>query len=788
MKKLILLLFLLPVLLFGIETSYNLKNATGYYTLGQNDAISTAIFDRSGSKNNGTSATSPVFTYDQNNTPNSAQIYNGTSDKVTFGNVGNIKTFGIWIYPTANTRSIADFDGGTISIEIDGSNDITATGWTAPTIYVGGLVGTAITLNDWNYISVTSATAVNATALVIGNEATWFAGNLSDHIVYSDEKSADFIYSQYLAGQTTAGIVEDGTDLLSGWDFTSGWNIVTGTIDDFDSFTTTGAGGLLSVAEILTANRTYRLRFAGTTTATRIDVQTAGAGAQILATVSGTFDTTVEVLFLGANGNLKLYLRHSDAGTSDITIFELTDITNQRVATLSQNLGFDMPMTPKITKSGATKDSGTLTIDRKYVITAQDGEDFTADGSPDNNVGTIFVATGTNVTLDANDTVKEIDAVTLDLSNNANHGIVSGATVQYDGLVNAGAGIAYIPSTVAKGVWEFNLNKGADANALAVHFMTNDTNQRYNTEGYVLVMSAGEAIFLFDGMDGGTPLFQTVNSYITINTDYRIRIERTDDGTFTVKIMGGAFGWNDWTIVSTAGGSGSNPVLDNTYTTSSYFVNDLDNGDSISDLYINGKPIQLSDATQSTGTWTTTKPSYYYDGTDVITIPSSYNSTFVGDFSISYWLKPDDGQPASAIYLFGDYVDVTGRQYLRLNTDGTILFRFDGNSDIETLSTDSAVFPNGSTDFTHITIAGDQSAAEFKIYVNGVLEPTTVGNSITSANWALYNSTTDKYYFGDHDNATGNYLGYGTHPRIWGSFQSATEALQEHNRLKSHYQ
>ena len=57
------------------------------------------------------------------------------------------------------------------------------------------------------------------------------------------------------------------------------------------------------------------------------------------------------------------------------------------------------------TTDGAELSSGTLTVGKTFKITAQDGEDFTADGSPDNVVGTIFTATGTNVTLDANDKV-----------------------------------------------------------------------------------------------------------------------------------------------------------------------------------------------------------------------------------------------------------------------------------------------------------------------------------------------------------------------------------------------
>jgi len=59
---------------------------------------------------------------------------------------------------------------------------------------------------------------------------------------------------------------------------------------------------------------------------------------------------------------------------------------------------------------GSELDSGNLTPGTLYQITAQDGEDFTADGAEDNEVGTYFIATGTSVTLDANDKVKAVTA------------------------------------------------------------------------------------------------------------------------------------------------------------------------------------------------------------------------------------------------------------------------------------------------------------------------------------------------------------------------------------------
>lgn len=60
--------------------------------------------------------------------------------------------------------------------------------------------------------------------------------------------------------------------------------------------------------------------------------------------------------------------------------------------------------------TGAEQSSGNLTIDKIYRITARDDADFTADGAPDNNVDTVFIATGTSVTLDSGDKVEEITA------------------------------------------------------------------------------------------------------------------------------------------------------------------------------------------------------------------------------------------------------------------------------------------------------------------------------------------------------------------------------------------
>ena len=97
----------------------------------------------------------------------------------------------------------------------------------------------------------------------------------------------------------------------------------------------------------------------------------------------------------------------------------------------------------------------------------------------------------------------------------------------------------------------------------------------------------GKNSFIFETTQSDIGVIQFAN----VNTvaDYEISgltIRRIyDPDTFAVFIKGGDFG-DDWTIIDTTGGSGTNPVKDSTYKTSNYFVADLDAGDRLANLKI----------------------------------------------------------------------------------------------------------------------------------------------------------------------------------------------------------
>lgn len=215
----------------------------------------------------------------------------------------------------------------------------------------------------------------------------------------------------------------------------------------------------------------------------------------------------------------------------------------------------------------------------------------------------------------------------IDSSGNGNHGTPQGTLTNFystddtkrphnlfdgftQGLHCDVAGVAYKESNQAYGEWEFDIYKGIDTNQISIPFI-NDINSARN-DGYEFRFTTTEGLFLTKQTGGGTvPLFSTVASYLNNNTHYRIKITRNsvvDEfvtgaiGTFAIYIKGGSFG-TDYVPVDVTGGSGTNPVTDNTYTTSAYSLSDLDSGDEISNYKQDDEAFELFDFIQDTGTY-----------------------------------------------------------------------------------------------------------------------------------------------------------------------------------------
>ncbi len=139
-----------------------------------------------------------------------------------------------------------------------------------------------------------------------------------------------------------------------------------------------------------------------------ISVTTTWQKFEVLVSAISTTTTAYIAVKLGDNGLYDFYI--------DAISFEEASFASSRWIGGDAAVGADVVVNGDFaaTSEGAELSSGNLTIGKTYKITARTGEDFTADGSPNNNVGTYFQATGTNVTLDADDKVVPITIDTWD--------------------------------------------------------------------------------------------------------------------------------------------------------------------------------------------------------------------------------------------------------------------------------------------------------------------------------------------------------------------------------------
>jgi len=147
------------------------------------------------------------------------------------------------------------------------------------------------------------------------------------------------------------------------------------------------------------------------------------------------------------------------------------------------------------------------------------------------------------------------------------------------------AGIVYLdtsivtgsPTNDAYGTWEWWISVAI--NTYPRIFFVAKLADAWNVSGqygYILYPNGGDKkVWFYESTNGTvTVKFSTASSYLTCSTWHKFRVTRRDtDGQFTA--------YMDGELIDVTGGSGSNPVTDNTTTTSSYIVLDLDAGDKI---------------------------------------------------------------------------------------------------------------------------------------------------------------------------------------------------------------
>jgi len=181
-----------------------------------------------------------------------------------------------------------------------------------------------------------------------------------------------------------------------------------------------------------------------------------------------------------------------------------------------------------------------------------------------------------------------------------------------------------------------------------------------------------------------------------------------------------------------------------------------------------------------------------FDGSDDYgLINDNFQSTFQSPFSISMWVKPDDGiasptagNDSAGDYLFSTYDgDLTESFYYvsRLANGKLHWHAYKDGSNRRTFQTDSAVFSDDSqSDYTHIVVTVSSTAVPL-IYINGSSVNYSTGTYDTgSVNISTYNGTANTY-IAQQGNGTLRFTGKIDDVSIWSTQLSSTEVSNLYN-------
>ena len=136
-----------------------------------------------------------------------------------------------------------------------------------------------------------------------------------------------------------------------------------------------------------------------------------------------------------------------------------------------------------------------------------------------------------------------------------------------------------------------------------------------------------------------------------------------------------------------------------------------------------GKRHSLNKAVQSTGTWTTTAPSYEFDGTDdYIDLGADAPTDLTGDLTISAWINPSGWGEFGE----GRIIDNGKLRFVIYSTNNRI--RFESVAGVSIYSADNSISLNA---YQHILVTRPSAGTNTNIYINGVLSGTPNQNSGT---------------------------------------------------------
>lgn len=158
------------------ESSGNISDVSGNSNTLTNNGTTTFVSGRYG---NGSE-----------HVPASSQYFSASST------IAGVKTVAFWVNPDSTTNYYGSLTSGAYITSSSGT--LTATGFTAPKIYVNGVESSTIAADVWQYVVVTTDTAIAADQFYIGRQdANYFDGTFDETRLYNRAFSSKEIQRLY---------------------------------------------------------------------------------------------------------------------------------------------------------------------------------------------------------------------------------------------------------------------------------------------------------------------------------------------------------------------------------------------------------------------------------------------------------------------------------------------------------------------------------------------------------------------------------------------------------------
>ncbi len=166
----------------------------------------TTTYDASGNSNTG--AISGATWQNEENCKTGKCLYlDGVNDVVSIGNTISVKTVAFWARVATSSASgkILELSNNTIYVAWS-SGSVTTTGFASPTIYINGIQTSSFTANSWQYVVITTDTAINADSTNLGEaNNSYFTGYLDEIKFFDYVRTASQIKADYMGKQTKQG-------------------------------------------------------------------------------------------------------------------------------------------------------------------------------------------------------------------------------------------------------------------------------------------------------------------------------------------------------------------------------------------------------------------------------------------------------------------------------------------------------------------------------------------------------------------------------------------------------